>query len=150
MNDTGRAALVPELTCTDLAASRRFYCALLGFSVRYERPEDGFAYLTLGPAHLMLEQDHPAGWSVGALHRPFGRGINLQIEVQTISPILNRLRAASVPLFREPSTVWYRQGDVELGQTELLVQDPDGYLLRCVQVLGTRPLSPRPATAPSG
>jgi catechol 2,3-dioxygenase-like lactoylglutathione lyase family enzyme len=35
------AALVPELSVADIAASRRFYCDILGFSVRYERPEEG-------------------------------------------------------------------------------------------------------------
>ena len=47
--------LVPELTVTDYEASRRFWCDLVGFSLRYERPEEGFGYLVLGNAHLMLD-----------------------------------------------------------------------------------------------
>lgn len=139
MDDAAWATLVPELTCTNLTDSRRFYCDLLGFSVRYERPEDGFAYLCLGDAQIMLEQEHAEGWAVGPLERPFGRGINFQIEVETIDPICTRLRSASVALFRDPKEVWYRQDDVEHGQIEMLVQDPDGYLLRFVELLGTRP-----------
>lgn len=132
------AALVPELTCTNLSDSKRFYCDLLGFSVLYERPEDDFAYLGLGPAQIMLEQEQAGGWTVGPLDRPFGRGLNLQIEVETLGPICDRLRSASIALYREPKEVWYRQDDVDHGQIEMLVQDPDGFLLRFVEVLGLR------------
>jgi lactoylglutathione lyase len=34
---------------------------------------------------------------------------------------------------------WYRRGDVLLGQRQFVVQDPDGYLLRFCQDLGSRP-----------
>jgi catechol 2,3-dioxygenase-like lactoylglutathione lyase family enzyme len=37
------AALVPELLVSDLVASRRFYCDVPGFAVRYERPEEGLS-----------------------------------------------------------------------------------------------------------
>lgn len=53
---TSEPGLVPELTVTDYKASRRFWCDLVGFSLRYERPEEGFGYLVLGNAHLMLDQ----------------------------------------------------------------------------------------------
>ena len=49
-------ALVPELSVRDCAASLRFYRDILGFAVRYQRPEEGFAYLALGEAELMLDQ----------------------------------------------------------------------------------------------
>jgi catechol 2,3-dioxygenase-like lactoylglutathione lyase family enzyme len=39
--------LAPELSVSDIAASHRFYCDVLGFTVRYERPEEGFVYLVL-------------------------------------------------------------------------------------------------------
>ena len=65
-------AFVPELSVTDLAASRRFWCDLVGFTVKYERPEEGFAYLVQGQAHLMLDQ---AGlgrtWATGRLETPW-------------------------------------------------------------------------------
>lgn len=48
--------LVPELAVTDLERSMAFWCGVIGFDVRYERPEDRFAYLTLGRAHVMLDQ----------------------------------------------------------------------------------------------
>jgi catechol 2,3-dioxygenase-like lactoylglutathione lyase family enzyme len=60
------ARLVPELSCSDVARSRDFYTRLLGFTVLYDRPEDGFAYLTREGAEIMLEQQSD-GWRVGVL-----------------------------------------------------------------------------------
>ena len=77
-------------------------------------------------------------WDVGELVPPFGRGINLQMMVDALEPILDVLDAVGWPLFREPNLAWYRAGDQESGQTEFLVQDPDGYLLRFAQDLGMR------------
>lgn len=131
------AALVPELICTDIAHSVRFYCDLLGFQVRFERPEDRFAYLELGQAQLMLEQACAESWSTAPLERPFGRGLNLQIEVEAVEPIHQRLQAAGVVPFSEPMLSWYRQDELQHGQVELLVQDPDGYLIRLVEIIAT-------------
>ncbi|MFC3704119.1 bleomycin resistance protein [Devosia honganensis] len=125
------AALVPELSVSDIAASRRFYCDLLGFSVRYERPEEGFAYLALGPAELMLDQlGKGRDWLTGPLQAPFGRGVNFQIEVAAIDPLLQRLAAAHVKLFQPVETKTYRTATGALTQRQFCVEDPDGYLLR--------------------
>ncbi len=131
------AALVPELICTDIAQSVRFYCDQLGFRVRFERPEDRFAYLERGPAQLMLEQRSADSWEVAPMERPFGRGMNLQIEVDAVEPIHERLKAAGVTPFSGPKLSWYRDGRLQHGQVELLVQDPDGYLLRLVEIVMT-------------
>ena len=130
--------MVPELSVTDLARSLVFYTGLLGFSVRYRRDDPPFAYLEQQQVQLMLEQVHPAGWQVGALEPPFGRGINLQMELTEIQPLLDRLQAAGIALFRQPTEGWYPVGEMLAGQRELLQQDPDGYLLRFVQYLGER------------
>ncbi len=134
-NDPDWAALVPELGCRDLTASLSFYVDLLGFKVLYDRPEDGFAYLQLGRAQLMLET-LGGGWTNGPLDPPLGRGLNLQIEVEAVRPLSDRLRAAGWPLFREVAVARYRQGDRIHVQAEFLVQDPDGYLLRFVEMMG--------------
>lgn len=135
------AALVPELLVADLARSRAFYCDLCGFAVRFARPEDGFLYLELGGAQIMLEEMGEEAWVTGPMQAPFGRGINLQIEVEAVAPIDTRLAAAGVVPFRALHEAWYRDGAVEHGQAQLLVQDPDGYLLRFVEVLGERPVA---------
>lgn len=133
------APLVPELTCTDLQASLVFYREFLGFEVLYERAEDGFAYLQLGQAQLMLEQGFE-GWLTGPMERPFGRGLNLQIEVADARELAERLERHRVSLYRDCRTAWYRDGAIEHGQVEFLVQDPDGYLLRFIEPVGERPV----------
>jgi len=123
--------LVPELLVEVLAASVEFWVGLCGFEISYDRPEDGFAYLTSGTAHVMLEQ---AGigrnWIPAPLDRPLGRGVNFQINVPSIEPLIHRLTAKGWPLFLAPEERWYRTGATEVGLTQFLVQDPDGYLLR--------------------
>lgn len=136
----GSNALVPELDVSDLTTSLRFWCGLLGFEVAYDRPLAGFAYLVRGPIQIMLCQ-YNGNWKVGDLTAPFGRGINFQMKVSTLDPILEALEAAQWPLFKAPCEAWYRVGDREGGQREFLVQDPDGYLLRFAQNMGSRPIS---------
>lgn len=140
-------ALVPELAVTDYPASRDFYCAVLGFRLCYERPEEGFGYLALGAAELMLDQiglgrDFDAGHLPHA--RPYGRGMNLQIRVPELAPLLAQLAAVDWPLVVPQETQWYRENDTEHGQTQCVVADPDGYLLRFFQELGSRPVDPTP------
>lgn len=139
-------ALVPELGVTDWRRSRDFYCELLGFAVRYERPEEGFSYLTLGTAALMIDQldlGRSFGRRLGPVDRPFGRGLNLQIEIPTIAPLIARLCAAGIAPDLAPEDRWYRRERDEIGQRQCVVADPDGYLLRFHEILGTRPIEPR-------
>ena len=133
--------LVPELAVTDYEASRRFWCDLVGFSLRYERPEEGFGYLVLGNAHLMLDQiDQGRTWATGPLEFPLGRGINFEVQVDNLDGTLQRITEAGWPIFVEPEEKWYRAGDVEIGVRQFLVQDPDGYLVRLQEEIGERPL----------
>lgn len=136
-------ALVPELAVSDCAKSLDFYCRLLGFSRVYERPEEGFAYIALGQAQIMLDQMGPGRTfdnGYAPKDYPFGRGLNLQIEVDKIEPLLDALAAAGHPLFLPPEDKWYRRGSLESGNHQFVVADPDGYLLRFFQDLGVRPV----------
>lgn len=133
----GIAVLTPELDVFDLDASLQFWCGLLGFSIAYDRPAARFAFLVRGKAQLMICQ-HNGRWMTGTLERPLGRGVNFQIMVDHLDPILAALRAAFWPLFEEPMEAWYRIGEAECGQRECLVQDPDGYLVRLAESLGQR------------
>lgn len=131
-------ALVPELTVAQIEVSLRFYTTA-GFSVRFRRDDPPFAYLELGQAQLMLEQQHGRGWNVTPLDHPLGRGINFQVEVPDAKAIRSALVAIGVTIFREVKDTWYPVApDVQKGQREFLVQDPDGYLLRFAQHLGNR------------
>jgi catechol 2,3-dioxygenase-like lactoylglutathione lyase family enzyme len=131
------AKLVPELLVSDHAASRDFYVRIIGFSVRYERLEEKFCYLDLDGAELMIEQE-TVFWATAPREKPYGRGINLQIEVAALDPILSRLSEAGIALFRPVEEAWYRIRDSYGGNRQFLVQDPDGYLLRIFENLGQR------------
>jgi catechol 2,3-dioxygenase-like lactoylglutathione lyase family enzyme len=131
--------LVPELGVTDVDASLDFYCAA-GFSVRFRREQPPFAYLELGGAQLMVEALHADAWTVGVLEPPFGRGVNLQVEVESARAVGGALVAAGFTLFRQLTEAWYDVDDGQEGQLEVLAQDPDGYLLRFVESLGRRPV----------
>ena len=138
----GFAPLVPELDVTNLDNSLHFWCDLLGFRIAYQRPQARFAYLERQGAQLMLCEIN-GEWMTGSLERPFGRGINFQIEVDDVQPALEALQQAQRPLFRDVRESWYRIGATrESGSREFLVQDPDGYLVRLSQSLGQRDLAP--------
>ena len=142
MTQTSQPALIPEFAVTDWQASRDFYVDVLGFAVAYDRPDEGFVMLTMGAAHLMIDQiglgrDFESGFE--AETRPFGRGLNVQIRVDALDPILARLEAAGWPLFLPREERWYRAGTEALGHLQAVVADPDGYLLRFFQDLGRRP-----------
>ncbi|MBI3243871.1 MAG: VOC family protein [Chloroflexi bacterium] len=130
--------LVPELTVSNIEESLRFYKAV-GFSIRFSRNNPDFAYIELGQAQLMLEQEHDTTWRTDVLERPLGRGVNFQIEVPDIQSVSNSLSAAGFTFFSNPKESWYEIApDREEGQFEFLVQDPDGYLMRFTQYFGFR------------
>lgn len=135
-------ALVPELSVCDWHTSRAFYCELIGFVVSYERPEEGFAFLKLGDAQLMIDQlgtGRTFAVADAAFAYPFGRGVNLQIRVADVHAILERLSASGVEPYLPLEEKWYRRDNIEVGNLQFAVADPDGYLLRLYQDLGERP-----------
>lgn len=122
--------MVPELPVRDLAQSLSFYRHTIGFQCVFERPENRFAYMNLQGAQLMLVEDK---------HLTPHRHIwHLQVEVANIAPILERLASAGYSLDKAPYQAWYRADQVEFGQLEFFVRDPDGYLLRFFQANGQR------------
>ena len=134
-------ALVPELLVSDLDASLVFWRETCGFTVLYDRPEERFAYLTHGFAHLMLEEvGDGRHWITGPLEAPFGRGINFQISVPDADGLAASMSAADIPFYLPLETTWYRVGNEETGVTQFIVADPDGYLVRFQSSLGRRPL----------
>ena len=140
MPKAGFNELVPELDVTALPASLRFWCGLLGFEVAYDRPAARFSYLVYGRVQIMLCEIN-GNWQVGELSRPFGRGINFQMTVNALAPILKALERAEWPIFSPPNEAWYRTGDRAVGKRECLVQHPDGYLLQFAEDIGTRQLT---------
>lgn len=133
----GFARLVPELDVFDLERSKTFWCDILGFRIAYQRPENLFMYIELQGSQVMLNQRN-GNWETGALEPPLGRGINFQIFVDSVAPLLAALKQHEWALFRECHDAWYRIAGEERGNRQFLVQDPDGYLLRFAQDLGAR------------
>lgn len=130
-------ALYPEFLASDLAQSLRFYGDTLGFKLEYERPEEKFAFLSLGGAQLMLLQDNANPHSkTGDLDYPRGRGVNFSIRVPRLEPFATALERIGHPLRIPVRDSWHRDGSRFHGERQLWVMDPDGYLLRFVQSLG--------------
>jgi catechol 2,3-dioxygenase-like lactoylglutathione lyase family enzyme len=133
------ARLVPELLVADLDKSLRFWRDLCHFVVVFDRLDEGFAYLDLDGAQIMLEErGRNRNWVTGQLEVPLGRGVNFQVSVSAIEPVLAALARADWPLFMEREQKWYRTGGVETGVHQFLVQDPDGYLIRFSARIGVR------------
>jgi catechol 2,3-dioxygenase-like lactoylglutathione lyase family enzyme len=134
------APLVPELLVIDLAKSKQFWCGLCGFGIVFERRDEGFATVEKDGAQIMLEErGHGRNWITAPLDPPLGRGLNIQIIVRDLIPILDALEAAGWPLFMASETKWYRRDAIETHVQQFLVQDPDGYLVRFSMFLGERP-----------
>jgi len=125
-------ALIPELSVKDIERSKWFYIEMLGFRLEYERTNDKFAFLSFNGAQIMIEEIN-GYWNSGLLEYPFGRGINFQIKVDDIQPIVERLTQNEISLFREPTVSEYKTNETVIKEIEFLVQDPNGYLLRFSQ-----------------
>jgi len=134
--------IVPELDVTDIGASTKYYVDVLGFRVRFERPEEEFVYLERQGAALMLQAAEGDGrrFRTAPLERPYGRGVNLQINASDAATVFLAARMydpSSIVLDLEVK--WYRTDEGEVGNRQFVVADPDGYLLRFFEDLGPRP-----------
>lgn len=129
---------IPELSVTSLQKSLDFY-QVAGFKIEYERPENCFAFISLGDIQFMLQELRPEEkWNLAPLTYPFGNGINFQLEIDNIDFIYNNLKNHHYEITFDIEENWYRQNHKLLGNKEFLVQDPDGYLLRFSEDLGEK------------
>lgn len=130
--------MIPELSVTNLENSLKFY-QTIGFKIEYERPENKFAFLSLGEIQFMLQEiSKDDKWEISPLLYPFGNGINFQLEVENVDKIYSFLKDHNYKIAFEIEENWYRQDEKLLGNKEFLVQDPDGYLLRFSEDLGCK------------
>ncbi len=129
--------IIPELVVNDFQRSLDFYVQVLGFDIEYDRPEKKFAMLLYQGARLMINERN-GSWETGDMKYPLGQGVNFEIQTDNADALLEALNENNMELYQEPEEAWYRKNDVEVGHKELLVQDPDGYLLRFAQSLGER------------
>jgi catechol 2,3-dioxygenase-like lactoylglutathione lyase family enzyme len=130
--------LVPELTVMDFEKSVNFYVNTIGFEIKYSRSHPQFAYLEFEGAQIMIEEFHQDGWNLPGMEYPLGRGMNLQIECNDVVSIKERLLNSGHSLFMDITENWYQTEQTSVGNKEFIVQDPDGYMIRFAQDLGTR------------
>lgn len=133
--------LIPELAVTSCDTSLKFYCDVLGFTVAYARKDEGFAFLERDGAQLMIDEIAKGRtWAHAdvSIEKPLGRGINLQIKVGSIAPLLTTIKEHNITLFQSPEEKWYRRGNEEIGHRQFIVADPDGYLLRFYEYIGIK------------
>ena len=140
-----KTPLTPELYCTNIDVSLAFYTDILGFSIQYQRPEDGFVMLERQGSRIMLDEIRTVSttgtdrtWLPASLELPFGRGINLHMNTDKVDELYEKVQAANAIIFLPIEDKWYRANDVYLGNRQFIVQDPDGYLLRFAEDLGER------------
>lgn len=121
--------MIPELSVFDIEQTKRFYNDL-GFKIEYERPEEKFVFMSFQDSRFMFEQIHDNGWNIGELIYPLGRGINFSIAVDDIEGLYKLVKTLNLEIYRELNRSIYKVNGTEETQTEFLIQDPNGYLLR--------------------
>lgn len=121
--------MIPELSVFDIERTKRFYNDL-GFKIEYERPEEKFVFMSFQDSQFMFEQIHDNGWNIGELIYPLGRGINFSISVDDIEGLYKLVKTLNLEIYRELNRSVYQVNGTEETQTEFLIQDPNGYLLR--------------------
>ena len=129
--------VVPWLYCSDLDRSLGFYRDVLGFQLRGARPEEKSAYIEHHGARIMLQEATAGSLLLPDLEHPFGRGVHLLIATSNVDALhMEVLNKASHPaVYADPRNRWYRIGEGMEGHREIVLQDPDGYLLRFYQRL---------------
>ncbi|MCX6649527.1 MAG: VOC family protein [Candidatus Bathyarchaeota archaeon] len=133
----------PELYVTDFEKSIVFYHNILGFTIEYSRENPSFAFLSYQGSQIMIQELDPnedKAFITGDFEYPLGRGINFQIDTNDIQQINNSLKGRNYPLRRDIQDSWYKVGNILRGCRQILVQDPDGYLLRFSQDIGEKPV----------
>ena len=121
--------MIPELSVFDIEQTKRFYNDL-GFKIKYERPEEKFVFMSFQDSQFMFEQIHDNGWNIGELIYPLGRGINFSIAVDDIEGLYKLVKTLNLEIYRDLNRSIYQVNGTEETQTEFLIQDPNGYLLR--------------------
>ncbi len=114
-----------EFFVEDLARSRDFYTAILGFSVVREKA-DGFTELNRGAAtvaindHRILHPDHPTRPAAG---ERIGKGVEVVLVTDSLREVYDHVRASGWPI-STPLT------DQPWGMTDFRIVDPDGIYIR--------------------
>ena len=116
------------MTVSNIEVSKEFYTKI-GFEIKYERPEDKFCFLELENNQIMIEEEN-GNWDVGQLTYPYGNGINISMSVKNVENYYKKLKKKGIKMFLDLEVHSYRENNKVHHDSEFLIQDPDGYLLR--------------------
>jgi len=130
--------ILAELSISDFSKSLKFYVDILGFKIEYQRKNPNFAFLSYNGSQIMIQELRPSEKESEKLEYPFGRGVNFQIETESVQKIIESLDINNYPIKRGIKDSWYKGENKSYGCREILVLDPDGYLLRFSEELGER------------
>ena len=125
---------------------------VLQFKVLFERPSERFAYLERDGVELMLQEAAGPGrrFRTAPLVRPHGRGVNFQLRVTDVDAVQARAVDAGIEIVVPMEERWYlvdvvesggrreTTGPSEAGNRQFVLADPDGYLWRPFNDLGTK------------
>ncbi|HVT01378.1 MAG TPA: VOC family protein [Patescibacteria group bacterium] len=137
-------SILPEFYVSNFEKSLKFYAEILPFKIEYDRENPRFAFLSYQGTQIMIQEFDPNEddeYITGKFEYPLGRGINFQIDTDNVQELANSLKENNYPILRDISDSWYRENDILHGCRQILVQDPDGYLLRFSQGIGEKPAS---------
>ena len=132
--------IIAELFVIDFKKTLHFYIDILGFKIEYQRKNPNFAFLSYEKSQLMIQELISGEKENEKLEYPFGRGINFQIETPSVVKIIKTLKKHKYPIVKDVKDSWYKGNKILYGCREILVKDPDGYLLRFSEDLGEKPI----------
>ncbi len=125
--------VVPELYCQNIKDNITFFVDVLGFTIKYQREEEEFVYLTREGVDLMLEGvgGDSRKWLTGDLKHPSGRGVNFQWDVSDIKELYSTVQSkAPSSIFLPMESKSYLVDGKTVTQAQFIVESPDGYLFR--------------------
>jgi len=131
-------SLLPELYISNFETSLHFYVNIIGFKLEYKRDDPKFGFLSYQGSQLMIQELVSNEKEMENMEQPFGRGINFQINTNSVQIIIDSLTKNNYPLKRGLKDSWYRENNILHGCREILITDPDGYLLRFSEYLGEK------------
>jgi len=113
--------IVPLLLVTSMERSFAFYIEGFGFTLKNKSSPDSpskirWAWLTLGTAHLMLQEPHDLTKLTSS---SIGNGVSFYIQCMDALDIYRALLTRNITPSREPQ--------VGNGNWEIFYTDPDGY-----------------------
>lgn len=71
------------------------------------------------------------------LAHPYGRGVNFEITVGDVKAVHAAVLTACLPIMLPLEERWYGRATDSVGVRQFALHDPDGYLLRFSERIGT-------------